>query len=175
MKIIEPSGEYGAHWGLTNFYDEDEKNLREVFESGDDFQFSYGCKKEIRYAIIEREAGITTVSCRACIDELMDMVDTLLWEVTDKQYSGGWEAATALIKKATGKDEVTDAEIYKFMDEVSDWVIYTYEEDFTSMEKLENCTYYQLIEAISINEDEAEKMAHECYKVMIEIVKENLA
>ena len=79
MKTIEQSSAYGAHWGLTDLYDEEAKNLRVAVESGEDFEFDYGCKKEIRYANITREGGDLTVTCRAYIDELPELTDTVIW------------------------------------------------------------------------------------------------
>lgn len=83
MKHIEiTDGSYAAQWGLTDFYEKSEKILREAIESGEDFETSYGCKKEIRYADIIRFDDMVSVSVTSCMDDLFeedDLIYDALW------------------------------------------------------------------------------------------------
>ena len=77
------SGEYAAKWGLTDFYSESEKALKDALASGEDFFVTYGCKKEIRYASIERNAYRISIAVTAWMDDL--------WESSDLIYDALWE------------------------------------------------------------------------------------
>ena len=87
MNHIEISdGWYASHWGLTDFYEKSKATLMNALNGGEDFDTGwFGCKKEIRYARICREAGKITVEVSANMDNLYDedgpdLVYDALWE-----------------------------------------------------------------------------------------------
>lgn len=89
IDIAENTGIYASKWGISDFYEEAEKSLRDVLNSGEDFETDwFGCKKEIHYAQITREAGKITVSVSCHMDDLWDGDDLIydaLWEVTKSE------------------------------------------------------------------------------------------
>lgn len=86
IDIAENSGMYASKWGISDFYEEAEKILRDVLESGEDFETDwFGCKKEINYAKIAREDGEITVTVTCNMDDLWEQEDLIydaLWETT---------------------------------------------------------------------------------------------
>ena len=80
------AGLYASKWGISDFYEEAEKDLREALASGEDFDTGwFGCKKEINYARIVRENEKITVSVTCNMDDL--------WEQDDLIYDALWEVA----------------------------------------------------------------------------------
>lgn len=77
-------GLYAAKWGLTDFYEESERKLRDALNSGEDFDTGWwGCRKEIRYARIVRKNGEICVSVSCHMDDLYeedDLIYDALWE-----------------------------------------------------------------------------------------------
>ena len=92
--VIELCDGYASKWGLTDFYSEAEQKLRELIDSGEDFDTGwFGCAKEIRYARIVREDGKIVVSVVAHMDDLFESEDLIydaLWTVSrgEKELSG---------------------------------------------------------------------------------------
>lgn len=175
MKIIKPSSAYGAHWGLTDLYDEDAKNLREAVESGEDFVFEYGCKKEIRRAEIKRVNGELTVWCESELDELGSITDTIMWEAMGgNAYAGsGYSAVAKYHDLDPNKDE---DKVMQIMEECEGWFEDIYEECHEHTVDLGICLDYdQVVAAIDDAENEAEAAAQKCYGDMIECAKESIS
>lgn len=86
IDITRNTGLYASKWSISDFYEEAEKDLREVLASGEDFDTGwFGCKKEINYAQIVRCEGEITVSVTCHMDDLWDEQDLIydaLWETT---------------------------------------------------------------------------------------------
>lgn len=175
MKTIEPSNAYGAHWHLTDLYDEDAANLRQAVESGDDFEFDYGCKKEIRYATICRDGGSLSVSCRCYIDELEDITDTVMWRALGgNDYAGSGFGAVA---KYHDLDPTKDEDkIIEILEECEGWFWDIYQECFTATADLNDCRDYDhVISIIDGLEEEVEAAAEQCYRDMVECAKESIS
>lgn len=89
IDITENSGVYASKWGISDFYDEAEKSLREALISGKDFDTGwFGCKKEINYARIIRENGEITVSVCCYMDDLFESEDLIydaIWKMTKSE------------------------------------------------------------------------------------------
>lgn len=77
-------GLYAAKWGLTDFYEESEKKLKDALASGEDFDTGWwGCSKEIRSARIVRDDEDVTVEVSCNMDDLFDgdaLIYDALWE-----------------------------------------------------------------------------------------------
>ena len=175
MKTIEQSSAYGAHWGLTDLYDEEAKNLRVAVESGEDFEFDYGCKKEIRYANITREGGDLTVTCRAYIDELPELTDTVIWRAFggNDYADSGYHAIAKYHDLDLTKDET---KIMEIMEECEGWLDDIYQECHESMVNLGDCRNYdEVITTIDGLEEEVENAAQQNYWDMIECAKESIS
>lgn len=112
IDIAENTGIYASKWGISDFYEEAEKSLRDVLNSGEDFRTDwFGCKKEIHYAQITREAGIITVSVSCHMDDLWDGDDLIydaLWEVTKSENELPEEIIDS-IRDAAMDDNVEDS------------------------------------------------------------------
>jgi hypothetical protein len=72
------NGIYCSHWGLTDLYEECEKGLRELLDSGNDFITTWcGSKKEIISAQYSRYDGHVHVEVCQSIDDLWDAEDLI--------------------------------------------------------------------------------------------------
>ena len=72
------SGVYCSHWGLTDLYEECEKGLRELLDSGNDFITTWcGSKKEIISAQYSRYDGHVHVEVCQSMDELWESDDLI--------------------------------------------------------------------------------------------------
>ena len=90
MKFIDISyGEYASKWGIADFYEESAEKLKSAIESGEDFDTGwFGCKKEIRYAHIERCEDDFTIEVSAHMDDLWESEDLIydaLWHVSKSE------------------------------------------------------------------------------------------
>lgn len=90
MKEIDIScGDYAAKWGVSDFYEDSEKLLREALDSGEDFTTEWwGCRKEIRYAALTKEGGKITIQVICHTDDLYDSDDLIydaLWARLDTE------------------------------------------------------------------------------------------
>ena len=84
-------GMYASHWGLTDFYPKSEAALKLLLASGEDFDTDwFGCKKEIRYARIRRDAKMGDDSA-IIVDVAAHMDD--LWEGNELIYDALWEVS----------------------------------------------------------------------------------
>jgi len=71
-----------AKWGVTDFYEEDETELREALRSGAPFDTGwYGVKKEIQSGRITRPKrnGKLYIEVSTSMDSAMDLADTAMW------------------------------------------------------------------------------------------------
>lgn len=84
-------GVYASHWDLIDFYPQSEAALKAALASGEDFTTGwFGCKKEIRYARIQRDSAMgdecgIIVDVAACMDDFYegdDLIYDAYWEVT---------------------------------------------------------------------------------------------
>ena len=97
LKPFASKGSYGAQWGVTDIYEELEKELAAAIASGAPFDTEwYGAKKEIEYARVSRERrnGPILVQVRDCgLDEARDLADTKVWWVAggNKVCDSGWD------------------------------------------------------------------------------------
>ena len=81
-KIFEGLGYDGAKWGVSDFYDEHEKVLRNALKDGLPFDTGwYSVKKEIESGRVCRSVknGPITIEVSASMDEGSDLADTALW------------------------------------------------------------------------------------------------
>ena len=134
-------GEYAAKWGLTDFYEESEQALRDALASGKEFEASYGCKKEIRYATISRhEDGDIEVLVDAHMDDLFDG-DELIYD--------------ALWRRFHIEEELPD----DMIDDIRDWAIDDGIDDHTELSVVldSGATFEDVCEMISQLENEAEE------------------
>ena len=91
IKTIEiTDGDYAAHWGLTDLYEDSKARLIEALNYDGEFTTGwFGCKKEIEYAKVERLGGKLIVNVACHMDDLFDSDDLIydaLWTVTGKEY-----------------------------------------------------------------------------------------
>ena len=88
-----PSNLYGAHWGLTDLYPQDEAILRRAVENKETFDTGWiGCKKEIRWFRIISNGDIATIMA----NEEMDVIDDLVYDVCPKDKELTEEQAEAV-------------------------------------------------------------------------------
>jgi hypothetical protein len=169
---ITYDGDDAAKWGLSDFYEDIEPRVKDVWEDKDqNFKFSWGCKKEIHYCEAERVDGTTTIEARAYIDELYDLVDTALWRAYggSGKCSGGYDAVAKIHGLDPRKDE---GKIHELMEECQGFAEETYEEcHFGSAELDANATWDDFIRAIDEAETKAEKAAEANYQSVIEVMK----
>lgn len=179
MNEIEIGHEYGAKWGLTDFYDDVEPVIKEVVTSGKNFRFSYGCKKEIRYCTIQRDRGSIEVTVSCSIDELPDLTDTLVWDAAGKNdFSvGGYDAAGKILGLDTS-DDTNEEVVYSFLEEVQDQLMDygLYQETFTAYRDLGTTKSWRaVVEAISELEDVVDQESQDAYAAMLECVRTMIA
>lgn len=171
MKTLFENECCAAAWGLSDFYKDCEEEIKTVWESGEDFTTDYGCKKEIHYANIERRNGTTTVTARAYIDELMELIDTAIWRAyggNDKS-SGGYDAVSKIFNLDPNTDE---DKIHDRMQEIADSVCEMYEEGHEASSELPpGATWDQFVETLDRCETEAATKAEECYQAIVEAIK----
>lgn len=175
MKTIKSSSAYGSRWGLTDLYDEDAKNLREAVESGEDFVFDYGCKKEIRRCEVKRINGELSIWCEAELDELTPITDTVMWEAMgENAYAGsGYEAIAKYHDLDPRKDK---DKIMAIMEECEGWFDDIYKECHESTVDLGDCrNYEEVITIIAGLEEDVENASKQCYEDMVECAKESIS
>ena len=84
---IADHGWYCSHWGLTDLYEECEKNLRDLLKTGVDFETEWcGSKKELLSARYRRVDGKVWVDVNQWLDDLWDegdLIDDAVWDVFD--------------------------------------------------------------------------------------------
>ena len=81
---------YASKWGATDFYPEVESKLREVIESGEDFETELlDCKKEIESVKYTRAGNEFKIEVNASMDGLYDEYDLIydaLWKIGKPDY-----------------------------------------------------------------------------------------
>lgn len=150
IDIAQHTGEYASKWGISDFYEEAEKDLREILASGDDFDTGwFGCKKEINYAQIVREGGEITVCVSAHMDDL--------WDSEDLIYD-------------TMKEEVELPE--DVIDSIRDFAIDDGIDDNTelSMTLSAEASYEDIVDALDTLEKEAMEANHSMFLRLTDIV-----
>lgn len=87
MLVVDiSSGFYCSYWGLTDLYEECEKNLRDLLNTGVDFETEWcGSKKELLSARYRRRGGSVWVDVNQWIDDLWegagpDLIEDAVWE-----------------------------------------------------------------------------------------------
>lgn len=170
----EIPGTYGAHWGLTDLYAEHEEELRKALASSKDFLAKWGCKKEIRYASVQRIDGNIFVTCYDHIDELPDITDTVLWEVggRNEKCESGYDFVCKYHNLDPEKDFQKATDI---MEECEGWFEDVYRERFSASRKLPGtATYDTVIEAVDSAENEADDKSRDCFLAMVDIAREHI-
>lgn len=155
IDITEHTGYYASKWGISDFYEEVEADLREALASGEDFDTGwFGCKKEISYAQIIREEGEITISVTCGMDDL--------WEEEDLIYDALWEM-TEIEKELP--EEIIDSIREAACDEQID--------DHTTLTETlpGSASYEDVVALLDKLEGEASNSNHEMYKELCEIVK----
>lgn len=158
MKTVDIAyGEYASQWGLTDFYTESETKLKELFESGEDFETEwFGCKKEIRYAKYTRENGVFTVEVSCHMDDLYEQPDLI--------YDALWESCRVEI-------EFPEEIIESIIDVCIECEI---EDRITLTEELNGkATYEEVIEKTEELENKAESLLHEMFERLCSVVKDH--
>lgn len=158
-ELFKDTGEYAAKWGLTDFYEAEEQELREAIESGEDFTTGwYSCKKEIRSGEITRVNGKILITVSAAMDDLYDAEDLIydaLWEVAPNYEDELPEEIVDSIRDAAIEERIDDH------NEASDTIP-------------GDSTYDEIVRAVSGLESEAEELNTRDYIKLKEIVKAHL-
>lgn len=164
-------GAYCAHWSLAGMYDDAMGQLMEAIDSGENFTANWGCKKEIHYATITRIDGKMFISCVAFIDELPDLVDTMIWravggnDVCDSGYD--W------VCKHHDLDPEKDADkAQEIMEEIEGWIVDQYSEDYEAHTSAMNPDYDEVMKMVDKCEDEAAEKAEKAYQDMVETIRD---
>ena len=157
MKEVDISnGVYASKWGITDFYPESEEKLKELIDSGEDFDTGwFGCKKEIRYARYRRENGVFTIEVSCDMDDLEDGAELI--------YDALWETCKVECELPLWMIESISADCYYC--DIHDETTLTAELDG-------NATYNEIISKTEELEEEAEKNNTEMYNRLCEIVKD---
>lgn len=158
IDITEKTGWYASKWGVSDFYEEAEKALREALASGEDFDTGwFDCKKEINSGRIVREDGEITVSVTCSIDDL--------WESDDLIYDALWEVASI--------EQLLPEEI---IDSIRDAACDDGIDDHTTMDETlpGSASYEDIVAVLGRLEGAAGDHNHEMYKELCEIVKAHL-
>ena len=173
---IADGHEYCSKWGLTDLYDECEKNLRQLIDSQDDFVTEWcGSKNELLSAQYGRIDGSFDVWVRAWMDDLWDSYDLIsdaIYEVLhdDEKYSLPLSVQEKL--KRYSEDNI-DEEAEEFFENVRQ---YAWEADITDSVchsvsfNPKGITYEKVMEAVEKLEDEAMAHLHRIYEVLCGIV-----
>lgn len=159
MKTIDLcGGGYASKWGLTDWYEESEKILREAIASEEDFDTGwFGCKKEIHYARIIRKDGLFTVTASSHSDDL--------WDGDDLIYDALWEVSRL-------EEELPDDIIESIRDAAIDCGIDDNAEETESLPS--TATFEQISDLIGKLEVIAEVRTHEYYRRLCDIVKDHV-
>ena len=79
----------GCKWGVSDWYEEFEKEMEKAIESNEPFDTGWvGCRKEIEsFHIVRNEDGDIAVEVWEGMDENEDLVDDAIWDVFGKPQS----------------------------------------------------------------------------------------
>lgn len=171
MKNIFENECYAASWGVTCFYDDCERMLKNAFESGKPFEAIWGAKKELSYAKIQKTYDHCYVEVTYCIDSVEDAIDTLIWKAAGGNdiCDSGWDWFKKNIKD--------DYEAYSsFVDEILDLLSDEYSEEFSAGETLPaDAGYDQIIETLGKLDAITEHAAEDAWQGMVNTVNAYLA
>lgn len=157
IDITRNTGLHASKWSISDFYEEAEKDLREILASGKDFDTGwFGCKKEINYAQIMRCSGEISVSVTCHMDDL--------WEQDDLIYDA--------LAELNIEDELPEKIIDSIRDAACDSQL---DDHSTATATLPgNASFEDVVAALDKLESEADKSNQEMYRELCEIVKSHL-
>ena len=173
---IADGGVYCSKWGLTDLYDECEKNLRQLIDSQDDFMTEWcGSKKELLSVQYGRIDGSFDVWVRAWMDDLWDSYDLIcdaVYEVLhdDEKYQLPLSVQEKL--KRYIEDNI-DEEAEAFFENIREnaWEVDITDSVCHSVSfNPKGITYEKVMEAVEKLEDEAMAHLHRMYEVLCGIV-----
>ena len=155
IDITENCGCYASKWGISDFYPEAETSLRQVLESGEDFDTGwFGCKKEINYARIVKADGEIEVFVTCRMDDL--------WDESDLIYDALWEVAKI-------EDVVPREIIRSIRDAACDEGLDDHTTCSTTLP--DSATFDEIVAALTKLEAEADDNNTTMYHELCEIVK----
>lgn len=144
---------YGAKWGLTDLYEQAEKELRAALEAPEDFRANWSAKKEIRDASLVREFGTVYITVTAHMDDL--------WEDDDLIYDALWTSCKV-------EEELPE----DIVDSIREGCIEEIDDQTTESDTLPaSATYEEIMAAVSRLEDMAEANNVHMYDLLCEMVK----
>ena len=155
-------GMYASKWGLTDFYEESEKKLKDALASGEEFDTGwFGCKKEINYARYLCEDGQFHIMVSAHMDELIisdycDLID-------DARCDAGVD-----------EEELCGAEI----EDIAYTALESGIDDHTDLEETipaEGATFERIVEITNRLEGEAMKNNDDMYAALTQMIKDYVA
>lgn len=149
-------GLYCSHWGLTDLYEECEKNLRELLDSGEDFITDWcGSKKEIISARYSRYDGNVHVEVCQSIDDLYESDDLIYDALWSSLHREDIEFPDEII------DSIRDAAIdYGIDDSTTE-----------SVTLPADATYDDVMKAVVWLEDQTDKRLNAWYEALQTIVR----
>lgn len=154
-RLFKEEGWNIAKWGLTDFYEAPEKELRDAIESGEDFTTGwYECKEEIRGAEITRVNGQIHITVSASMDELYDG-DALIYDALWETFHNEEELPSEII------ESIRDAAIDEGLDD--------HHEACASLPG--DSTWEEIMAEVERLETETEALNNSDYKTLCQIVK----
>lgn len=162
------SGDYGAHWGLTDLYPGFAATLRGQLESCKPFELSWGAKKAIRYATVkcERPAGDVCIEVRAYMDDGEELLDTMIWEAFGGNEFA--ESGTAALARAQ-KDPDSREALLDLLGELE--LVQNENVARASARVFCEASYEEVLEEIDACEEQAELKLRERYAAALEEVR----
>jgi hypothetical protein len=161
---------YAAKWGASDFYEDAEAELKSALSSGKAFTTGwYGAKKEIHYALIDRELdhGPVSISVRCHMDDGPDLADTAIWSAF-----GGNDACTCG-DDALSKLGLTEEQKERFIDDLMEASELTqednYQEDYTQLPA--DATFEQVVDALDTLSSRLETALGDWYNSTVENAK----
>lgn len=156
MKHIDLDGaSYASKWGITDFYEDVEALLREVVESGEDFDTGwFGCKKEIRYAMYTKNRYGFFITVSAHMDDLYEGADLI--------YDALYEEFDVIGVTDDLIDEIRELALEDGIDDVS----------YIDVRLPRDASYDDIIRATQEAEDEAEMKNKDKFDRLCKIVKD---
>ena len=152
-------GYYASKWSIADFYEESEEKLKNALESGEDFDTGwFGCKKEIRYASIERCGENFRIKVIAQLDDL--------WDSDDLIYDALWTVAKS-------EEELPE----EIIDSIRDACLYDCLEDYSTCSKTipsAEATFERVVEIMEELENEVEKNNEKMFNRLCSIVEDHL-
>ena len=137
-------GDYCSKWGLTDLYEDCEKNLRDLLKTGIDFRTEWcGSKKELLSARYRREDGKVWVDVNEWMDDLWDdesLIYDAVWERLHTEDIEIPDDGIAFIRQIAIEMGIDDTIVIS--EELG--VDATYEDCMAAVERLEDKTDEQL-------------------------------